>query len=74
MAYFANGSEGMKFDEQCSKCICDDSACPIAWIQLEYNYEQCGNELASKILNELVSNNGECSMGRMFSKILERKN
>lgn len=62
MAYFSNGSEGMVFDDQCSKCKYGDKPCPIALVQMEYNYSAVNNEVATKILNTLVANNGTCSM------------
>jgi hypothetical protein len=62
MAYFSNGTEGEVFDEQCCKCRYGDKPCPIAMVQSLYNYEACNNEVASKILLELVKNNGDCTM------------
>ena len=62
MAYFPNGSAGMCFDDQCYKCIMYERSCPIAWAQMEYNYEACNNETARKILGSLVADNGNCSM------------
>ena len=41
MAYFANGTEGMCFDEQCSRCKYGEDACPIAFVQTMYNYDAC---------------------------------
>lgn len=66
MAYFSNGSEGMVFDEQCSKCAFGEDACPIAMIQFNYNYEACNNKVARKIMDDLVKDNGECSMWKAF--------
>ena len=70
MAYFSNGSEGMVFDDQCAKCKYGDKPCPIAFVQMEYNYDQikssnAGNETARKILNQLVDDDGTCSMYEM---------
>lgn len=62
MAYFSNGSEGMRFDEQCSKCKYGDRPCPIAWVQLEYNCKAVDEETAAKILNHLVKDDGTCTM------------
>ena len=66
MAYFANGSEGAVFDHQCSLCKYGDTFCPIAWVQMEYNYEACNNEVAGKILDELVHSDGTCVMFETF--------
>ena len=66
MAYFANGTEGECFDEQCSKCKYGDRACPIAFAQRYWNYEACNNEIATKILNSLVSDHGDCAMFNIF--------
>ena len=66
MAYFSNGSEGSVFDEQCSRCKYGDKPCPIAFAQMNWNYEACNNETARQILDHLVKNNGECSMFKMF--------
>ena len=66
MAYFSNGTEGTVFDHQCSLCKYGDKACPIAFVQYEYNYEACNNEVARKILDNLVANNGTCAMWKEF--------
>lgn len=70
MAYFSNGSEGMCFDDQCSICKYGEDPCPIAFVQMEYNYEACNNEIARKILDYLVKDNGECAMFIAFKKDL----
>ena len=62
MAYFSNGTEGMAFDAQCGKCKYGSKDCPIAYVQLTFNYDASGNAVASKILNELVKNDGTCTM------------
>ena len=66
MAYFSNGSEGAVFDEQCSMCKYGDKPCPIFWVQMEYNYDACNNETASKILSDLVKDDGTCEMFKCF--------
>ena len=68
MAYFSNSTEGSVFEHQCSLCKYGQDPCPIALVQFMYNYEACNNEVATKILNELVSNNGTCSMWKEFKK------
>jgi len=66
MAYFSNGTEGMVFDEQCSKCKYGDKPCPIAFAQMNYNYESANNDVATKILNTLVKDDGTCEMWKTF--------
>ena len=66
MAYFANGTEGTVFDYQCSLCKYGKEACPIALVQFLYNYDACNNEVARKILDALVENNGTCAMWKEF--------
>ena len=68
MAYFSNGSEGHCFDEQCMRCKYGEEPCPVAWVQMEYNYEACNNKTARAILDYLVSNNGTCAMYEMMDK------
>lgn len=70
MAYFSNGSEGMCFDEQCGRCKFGQSPCPIALVQMEYNYDQIraqnnGDHTARKILNHLVTDDGVCAVFEM---------
>ncbi len=71
MAYFSNGSEGMCFDDQCAKCKYGRLPCPIALVQVTYNYEACNNEVATKILDTLVSSDGTCSMWKEFKTDFE---
>lgn len=65
MAYFSNGSEGMCFDDQCSRCKYGQEPCPIALVQMEYNYDACNNTTARKILDTLVKNDGTCTVFEM---------
>lgn len=62
MAYFSNGSEGMVFDDQCGKCKFGLAPCPIAFIQLTYNYDQVDNKTATAIMDCLVKADGTCQM------------
>ena len=68
MAYFSNGSEGEYFDKECSTCKYGQESCPIAFVQLEHNYEACNNKTARAILDTLVKNDGTCMMKKTFSK------
>jgi len=73
MAYFPNGTAGMILDEQCDECLHGnpESACPLAFAQMNFNYEQCGNALAEKILNSLVNKDGKCLMKPATEKHLK---
>jgi len=62
MAYFANGSEGECFDEQCVRCRFAEDGCPIAFVQTAFNYEACNVPVAQKILDALVRQDGTCEM------------
>ena len=62
MAYFSNSSDGAKFYDQCAECLVGDGYCPIAAVQLLYNYPAVGNEIATKILADLVLADGTCQM------------
>jgi formate hydrogenlyase subunit 6/NADH:ubiquinone oxidoreductase subunit I len=68
MAYFPNGCSGDSFDNQCTLCKYGHEPCPIAAVQLEYNYDAVNNKVATDILNSLVKNNGECTMFKIFKK------
>ena len=71
MAYFSNGTEGGVFDIQCAKCKYGQEACPIALVQMVYNYDACNNKTAREILDTLVSNDGVCAMWKEFRKDFE---
>jgi hypothetical protein len=73
MAYFSNGTEGMVFDEQCSMCKYGDKPCPIAWVQLEYNYEACNNKTARAILDNLIKDDGTCEMFKNFQENFKKE-
>ena len=66
MAYFSNGTEGMCFDDECSDCKYGQDACPIAFVQTLYNYDAVNNDVATRILDHLVSNDGKCSMKKLI--------
>jgi hypothetical protein len=73
MAYFANGSEGECFNDQCAKCIFGEKPCPIAEVQFEYNYDACNIKTAREILDVLVKDDGTCTMLNRFKDVLEIK-
>lgn len=62
MAYFSNGTEGEVFAEQCGRCVYGMSYCPIHFVQTEYNYQAVNNEVAIKILEALVKQDGTCNV------------
>ncbi len=68
MAYFANGTEGDCFD--CHNCKYKEHPCPIFAVQFLYNYDAVNNEVATKILDTLVSNDGTCHFFEMAKKDL----
>jgi len=68
MAYFPNGTAGMCFDDQCQKCKYGEEPCPIAMVQMNYNYDACNNKVATAILKNLVQDNGTCAMFECFKK------
>jgi hypothetical protein len=70
MAYFSNSSEGELFADECADCIFGERPCPIAMVQMNYNYEAANNETATDILNDLVKNDGTCMMLHEFGKEL----
>ena len=65
MAYFSNGTEGIVFDEQCSRCKYGEHPCPVAAMQLLWNYDQVGNELAREIMDNFVKADGTCTVFEM---------
>lgn len=73
MAYFPNGSSGMVFDEQCGRCRYGDGPCPIYWVQVNYNYDACNNEVATKILNDLVKDDGTCAMFKLDEQWFDKE-
>ena len=75
MAYFSNGSEGEILHNQCAECpIPDDAACPILWVQLNYNYQQLDKDgketLTSEVMNCLVDRKGICKMKPLVYNVM----
>jgi len=66
MATYSNGSEGDGFYEQCAKCKYGEKPCPIALLQFNYNYEAMKNEVAKRMLGDMVAQDGTCSMYNEF--------
>lgn len=71
MAYFSNGTDGMAFDSQCGKCKYGMKPCPVAAMQLLWNYDQIGNELAEKIMDNFVKEDGSCEVFKMAKSDFE---
>lgn len=71
MAYFSNSSDGMSFDNQCSRCKFGDKPCPVATMQFLYNYDQVNNELATKIMDNFVKQDGTCTVFEMAKSDFE---
>ena len=67
MAYFSNGTEGMVFDDQCARCKFGKHPCPIAFVQVDANYDQHKDVsgTARKILDHLVKDDGTCTVYEM---------
>lgn len=67
MAYFSNGTEGMVFDDQCARCKFGKHPCPIAFVQIDANYDQHKDVTgtATKILSHLVKDDGTCTVYKM---------
>lgn len=43
MAYFANGTEGLDYQERyCSRCVHDaNEICPVRLLHIIHNYDEC---------------------------------
>ena len=75
MAYFSSGTEGTALTNECVGCPLFDKGCPIACVQLVYNYDACNNPVATKILNDLVEQGDEgeyigCQMKPLIKELL----
>lgn len=68
MAYFSNSSEGMSFDDECQGCKYGQEPCPIALVQMSFNYEAVDNKEATEILDCLVKDDGTCEMKKMIDR------
>ena len=71
MAYFSNSSEGDVFVAQCGRCKYGQSSCPIAFVQMMYNYDAVNNAEATAILDALVKQDGTCTVFEMAKKEFE---
>ena len=66
MAYFPNSSAAKVLDKQCEKCKFGKRSCPIFEVQVLYNHDAVNNDIATKILNSLIADDGTCSMYKEF--------
>ncbi len=73
MAYFSNSDAGLCFAEQCSRCKYGEDCCPVALIQMQYNYSQFQNADVKQILDWLVKNDGTCTVFELMEKDLAIK-
>jgi len=70
MGYFANGTEGARYEaEYCDRCIHRvnrDEECPVLFLHLMWNYEQCRDKLKKDTLELFIPQegvfNGKCKM------------
>ena len=73
MAYFPNGTAGEILDEQCHNCLhgtSDGILCPVAHVQVEYNYDQLEpwNKPLRAAMNLLINEQGICQMKAAIEK------
>lgn len=68
MAYFANSSNGMRLGDECNECKYGQDPCPIALVQVCFNYEAVNNKAATEILDILVKDDGTCEMKKIIDK------
>lgn len=76
MAYFPNGSAGEHLENQCGACLHgrdDDIGCPIAHVQMEYNYSQGGNEDLEAAITIMINEKGDCQMKPLIDKFYKAK-
>ena len=71
MAYFSNGSEGMVFDDECMDCPAAFKTCPVSLVQSLYNYDQVGNDTASRILDHLVTQQDGKYIGCQMKRVMD---
>lgn len=89
MAYFANSSEevlseqcadcplGYGWNDPSQKPLFPveqtPKPCPVALIQLQYNYEQLGNPCLRAAMNCLVSESGICQVRKLLVEERQRE-
>lgn len=75
MAYFSNGCEGEQLERQCDHCKFGNAGapCPAYSMQSLFNYDQIVDgkrSLASKVMNEIINEDGHCLFLKNFVEIL----
>lgn len=71
MAYFSNGSEGMALEAQCAECPLGDGPCPVYGAQMVFNYEQVGNDLAERIMDNYIGSDSQCRLRPLVAALRE---
>lgn len=69
MAYYSNSTEGEPLHSQCNACKCYDG-CPIALVQVEYNYTQFKDRRIEEILSMLVDQQNGCTLYNKYKQLL----
>ena len=62
----------MDFDATCCECIHEDpeAGCPVALVQMSFNYDQTDNKKLAEALTMLVNEKGECQMKPYIDRLL----
>jgi hypothetical protein len=74
MAYFPNGSAGAVLEAQCADCPLGNGPCPVAGIQMLYNYDQLndGQENLKDAMSLLVNEKGVCEVRKQILENVTR--
>ena len=67
-----NSDAGLVLDAQCGKCPIgrdETELCPILFVQLTYNYDQCDVPKLGEAMNLLVDERGRCKMFPLLEKL-----
>ena len=75
MAYFSNGTEGMRLADVCSECLMpDDAPCPVLYIQEIYNYDQCDSPKLKEVMEWLIpSDTLDCKLCEVLKRYMRPK-
>ena len=68
MAYFPNGCAGEVLDVQCADCPLGEGPCPVALVQMMFNYDQCSDDQAKlrQAMSCLVDDEGMCQVRKQI--------
>ena len=74
MAYFPNGCAGEILDNQCADCPLGDGPCPVALVQMTFNYDQVadGQEKLREAMSYLVDDKGICEVRKQILENVTR--